>query len=180
MRCYCSICRKVAGGFAINIMGEWDSLQLEGRERPCEYRVLLPDGAAPGKLAPSSNACFFCGECGRHLYPREEAYTSWFYPFAGCVDSALPVCHVLLDSKAGWVAPHARRGDEEHDTVADLGFASELAHYAEYSGGPSTAETYGFARKLFGAAKAAPDGRGRALIVGGGAAVMCSWGLFWL
>ena len=66
------------------------------------------------------------------------------------------------------------------DTVADLGFASELANYAEYSGGPSTAETYGFARKLFGAAKAAPDGRGRALIVGGGAAVMCSWGLFWL
>jgi ATP citrate (pro-S)-lyase len=66
------------------------------------------------------------------------------------------------------------------DTVADLGFASELANYAEYSGGPSTAETYGFARELLGAATAAPDGRGRALIVGGGAAVMCSWGLFWL
>ena len=67
--------------------------------------------------------------------------------------------------------------NEITDTVADLGFASELANYAEYSGGPSTAETYGFARELLGAATAAPDGRGRALIVGGGESVMC-WGFF--
>ena len=120
MRCYCSICRKVSGGggFAINIMGEWDSLQLDGKERLREYRVLLPDEAAPGELAPSSNARFFCGECGCHLYARDEAYPRWFYPFAGCVDSALPapprVCHTMLGSKAGWVAPHVRRGDEEY------------------------------------------------------------------
>ena len=34
MRCYCSICRKTAGGggYAINIMGETKSLQAQGRE----------------------------------------------------------------------------------------------------------------------------------------------------
>ena len=56
------------------------------------------------------------------------------------------------------------------DTVGDLGFAAELGNYAEYSGGPSTQETYLFARTLLDCATANPDGRGRALIVGGGIA----------
>lgn len=56
------------------------------------------------------------------------------------------------------------------DTVGDLGFASELGNYAEYSGGPTTQETYLFARTLLDCATANPDGRGRALIVGGGIA----------
>ncbi len=34
------------------------------------------------------------------------------------------------------------------DTVGDLGFAEELGNYAEYSGAPSTAETYTFAKTL--------------------------------
>ena len=56
------------------------------------------------------------------------------------------------------------------DTVGDLGFAAELGNYAEYSGGPNTNETYLFARTLLDCACANPDGRGRALIVGGGIA----------
>ena len=56
------------------------------------------------------------------------------------------------------------------DTVADLGAAGELGNYAEYSGGPTQAETFSYARHLIAAATAAPDGRGRALIVGGGIA----------
>ncbi|KAL4438042.1 hypothetical protein ABPG77_004263 [Micractinium sp. CCAP 211/92] len=56
------------------------------------------------------------------------------------------------------------------DTVGDLGYAHELGNYAEYSGGPSTAETHAYARTLLDAATANPDGRGRALIVGGGIA----------
>lgn len=56
------------------------------------------------------------------------------------------------------------------DTVGDLGLAQELGNYAEYSGGPNTNETYLFARTLLDCATANPDGRGRALIVGGGIA----------
>lgn len=56
------------------------------------------------------------------------------------------------------------------DTVGDLGYAQELGDYAEYSGGCNTQETYLFARTLLDCATANPDGRGRALIVGGGIA----------
>ena len=56
------------------------------------------------------------------------------------------------------------------DTVADLGAAGELGNYAEYSGGPTEAETFAYARHLIAAATANPDGRGRALIIGGGIA----------
>ncbi|KAK9817084.1 hypothetical protein WJX72_009285 [[Myrmecia] bisecta] len=56
------------------------------------------------------------------------------------------------------------------DTVADLGYAEELGNYAEYSGAPNTAETYQYAKTLLDCATANPDGRPRALLVGGGIA----------
>lgn len=56
------------------------------------------------------------------------------------------------------------------DTVGDLGYATELGNYAEYSGGTNTQETYLFARTLLDCATAHADDRGRALIVGGGIA----------
>lgn len=48
------------------------------------------------------------------------------------------------------------------DTVGDLGYAHELGNYAEYSGGPSTAETHAYARTLLDAATANPGAGGRA------------------
>ena len=58
------------------------------------------------------------------------------------------------------------------DTIADLGFAGELANYGEYSGNPSTAETYEYARELLGLLTATPalPGRSKYLIIGGGIA----------
>ncbi|CAK9222034.1 unnamed protein product [Sphagnum jensenii] len=56
------------------------------------------------------------------------------------------------------------------DTVGDLGFASELGNYAEYSGAPNEEETLQYARALIDCATANPDGRRRALVVGGGIA----------
>ena len=42
MRCYCSICRKTAGGggYAINIMGLADSLTVLGKEHLRVYRLI--------------------------------------------------------------------------------------------------------------------------------------------
>ncbi|CAM6088320.1 unnamed protein product [Calypogeia fissa] len=56
------------------------------------------------------------------------------------------------------------------DTVGDLGYADELGNYAEYSGAPNEEETLQYARALIDVATANPDGRSRALLIGGGIA----------
>lgn len=56
------------------------------------------------------------------------------------------------------------------DTVGDLGYAQELGNYGEYSGAPNTAETYLYAKTVLECVTANPDGRGRALLIGGGIA----------
>lgn len=56
------------------------------------------------------------------------------------------------------------------DTVGDLGYAHELGNYAEYSGAPNEEETLQYARALIDCATVNPDGRKRALVVGGGIA----------
>lgn len=56
------------------------------------------------------------------------------------------------------------------DTVGDLGYASELGNYAEYSGAPNEEEVLQYARVVIDCATAEPDGRRRALVIGGGIA----------
>lgn len=56
------------------------------------------------------------------------------------------------------------------DTVGDLGYAQELGNYGEYSGAPNTVETYQYAKTVLECVTANPDGRGRALLIGGGIA----------
>ncbi|XP_063900423.1 ATP-citrate synthase-like isoform X2 [Zophobas morio] len=58
------------------------------------------------------------------------------------------------------------------DTICDLGFASELANYGEYSGAPSTQQTYQYAKTILSLMCAEPhsSGKGKVLIVGGGIA----------
>jgi len=56
------------------------------------------------------------------------------------------------------------------DTVVDLGFGKELANYGEYSGNPSTDETYEYAKTVLDlmCRQKLPDGK--VLIIGGGIA----------
>ncbi|KAI3467550.1 hypothetical protein Pfo_024213 [Paulownia fortunei] len=56
------------------------------------------------------------------------------------------------------------------DTVGDLGYASELGNYAEYSGAPNEEEVLQYARVVIDCATAEPDGKKRALVIGGGIA----------
>ncbi|CAM0949605.1 unnamed protein product [Alopecurus aequalis] len=56
------------------------------------------------------------------------------------------------------------------DTVGDLGYAAELGNYAEYSGAPKEEEVLQYARVLLDCVTADPDGRKRALLIGGGIA----------
>jgi len=56
------------------------------------------------------------------------------------------------------------------DTVVDLGFGEELANYGEYSGNPTTDETYEYAKTIMDLMTREKDPRGKVLIIGGGIA----------
>eukprot|EP00928_Gymnodinium_smaydae_P012179 TRINITY_DN1442_c0_g1_i1.p1 TRINITY_DN1442_c0_g1~~TRINITY_DN1442_c0_g1_i1.p1 ORF type:complete len:1092 (+),score=205.23 TRINITY_DN1442_c0_g1_i1:71-3346(+) len=56
------------------------------------------------------------------------------------------------------------------DTVADYGYGHELANYGEYSGAPSTEETYMYAKTLLSLMTKYKHPDGKILIIGGGIA----------
>jgi len=58
------------------------------------------------------------------------------------------------------------------DTVVDLGYRDELANYGEYSGNPSTDETYEYAKTILDliTKEKDPKGRSKFLLIGGGIA----------
>jgi hypothetical protein len=116
MRCYCSICRKTAGGggFAINIMGDAKTLQVEGEEHLSIYQALVPDAEVEGKLKPSEARRHFCKRCGSALYLYDPTWPDWVYPFASAIDTPLPkppeMTHIMLEFVAPWVtAPRGPR-----------------------------------------------------------------------
>ena len=56
------------------------------------------------------------------------------------------------------------------DTISDLGFGGELANYGEYSGAPTEAHTYEYAKTILSLMTRTADPRGKILIIGGGIA----------
>lgn len=56
------------------------------------------------------------------------------------------------------------------DTVSDLGYAKELANYGEYSGNPSTDETWDYTRTVLDLMTREKHSKGKILIIGGGIA----------
>ncbi len=108
MRCYCSICRKTngGGGYAINLGGDAATLAVEGEEHISVYQALMPDEA--GGVAPSHCERRFCSRCGSGLWVYTPRWPDLVHPFASAIDSPLPTppssTHIMVDSKAGWVA----------------------------------------------------------------------------
>src|SRR5215470_1754685 len=89
MRCYCSICRKTAGGggYAINIMGEARTLKVKGRNHLSYYRAQLEEG---GKQVHSPARRYFCKHCGSALFIADPRWKKWVYPHASAIDTSLP------------------------------------------------------------------------------------------
>ena len=119
MRCYCSICRKTAGGggYAINIMGEAATLAVEGEENIEVYQVALANGPSPARR-------HFCKRCGSALWVFDPTWPELVHPFASAIDTALPVppehVHVHLDSKAPWVAaPESDHAEYPDESIED-------------------------------------------------------------
>lgn len=74
---------------------------------PCPAQGQPPP--CPLDVQPSTNTRFFCKECGCHLWAQDPSWEQWCYPFAGAIDTELPVpprsVHMMLKDKAPWVVP---------------------------------------------------------------------------
>lgn len=111
MRCYCSICRKMAGGggYAINIMGVFDTLRVSGEENLRKISV-----RKDGQLSRMERA--FCGTCGTALWGWHPDWPDLVHPFASAIDTDLPAppstTHIMLGSAASWVSPEIGETDE--------------------------------------------------------------------
>jgi len=97
MWCYCSICRKTAGGggYAINIMGRKETLKVSGEKSLSAYQATRGGGSR-----------YFCRRCGSALWVWDKRWAEWVYPFASAIDTKLPVPKerqlIFLASKANW------------------------------------------------------------------------------
>ena len=101
MHCYCSICRKTAGGggYAINLGGEAETLSVKGKRSLKVYRARLEDGSE----SPAERR--FCGRCGSALWVWDPRWPALIHPFASAIDSALPApperCHIMVEYAPG-------------------------------------------------------------------------------
>ncbi len=117
LRCYCSICRKVAGsgGYAINLGAYSDTLVIEGEEH---LRVYDAIARSPGEVDGPGRR--FCANCATALWNYDPDYPELVHPFPSCIDSPLPqppaTIHMMLGSKADWVVVQAGPDDECFDT----------------------------------------------------------------
>lgn len=116
MLCYCSICRKTAGGAgcAINVMGEAATLKLEGARHLSVYRAMLSGRGTHAKTRSPARRNF-CRRCGSALWVADPRWPGWIYPFASAIDTRLPAPrerqHIFLGARPAWVPVCARKGD---------------------------------------------------------------------
>ena len=133
--CYCSICRKTAGGggYAINLAGSYSTLQVQGQENVAVYCVKAADSES--KVAKESSARrHFCRNCGSALWVWDSGWPELVHPFASAIDTGLPVpperTHLMIGSKASWVELH--RG--ERDRVFECYPNESIAQWHERLG----------------------------------------------
>ena len=113
--CYCSICRKTAGGggFAINIMGDAETLKVRGRRAIGVYRAKVFDD--DGQCRTSSGQRNFCTKCATALWLFDPEWPELVHPFASAIDTELPAppskVHLMLKFKPKWVKPDFGKGD---------------------------------------------------------------------
>jgi hypothetical protein len=113
--CYCSICRKTAGGggFAINLMSDAKTLKVRGRKSLGIYRARIEDEA--GHCRTSTGQRHFCKKCGSALWMADPEWPELVHPFASAIDTKLPLppskVHLMLKFKPSWVKPDFGRGD---------------------------------------------------------------------
>lgn len=117
--CYCSICRKTAGGggYAINLGGDADTLDVIGEENLAVYQADMP--ADGGGTAPSPAERRFCRHCGSALWVWDPRWPELVHPFASAIDTALPPApertHLMLAYRPQWVPLEPGADDQQFD-----------------------------------------------------------------
>jgi hypothetical protein len=127
--CYCSICRKTAGGggYAINLGGENSRLQVEGEESITVYRAGIRDEDS-GETTESPACRHFCRICGSALWAWDPRWPELIHPFASAIDTDLPVpperTHLMVASKASWVELRQGKNDKVFDGYPEESIAA--------------------------------------------------------
>jgi len=109
--CYCSVCRKTAGGggYAINISGKSETLKVNGNENISIYHAIID-----GVRSPTER--HFCKHCASALWAYDPRWPELVHPFASAIDTELPIpperTHLMLNSKATWVEVEPKSNDK--------------------------------------------------------------------
>lgn len=108
--CYCSICRETTGGggFAINMSGDYATLQVQGKKHISVYQVTIID-PDDGQSRKSTAQRHFCAHCASALWIWDPRWPELVHPYASAIDSPLPVplerTQLKLEVKPDWVEP---------------------------------------------------------------------------
>jgi len=119
--CYCSICRKTAGGggYAINLGGDADTLEIDGRDHVRIYQAKIRDRET-NTVRESPAQRSFCSVCASVLWVWDPRWPELIHPFASAIDTELPMpperTHSMLHAKPSWVV---LRADQQDKTFAD-------------------------------------------------------------
>lgn len=118
--CYCSICRKTAGGggYAINLGALAETMHVDARPGAVGvYRAEIPQD--DGHCETSTGERHFCAKCATALWLFSPEWPELIHPFASAIDSTLPVpperTHLMLRFKPDWVVPDIGEGDLTFD-----------------------------------------------------------------
>lgn len=119
-RCYCSICRKTAGGggYAINLGALTKGLTIndpDGAIGVFRATIRQDDGQCEQSTAERN----YCRRCATALWLFSREWPELIHPFASAIDSELPVppssVHLMLRDKPAWVQADIRDGDASFD-----------------------------------------------------------------
>ena len=121
-RCYCSVCRKTAGGgYAINLGGIAGTLEVEGEPAIAIYRASLHRG---GVCEISSGERNYCTRCASALWLFDPTWPDLIHPFASAIDTELPTpparVHLMLKDKPDWIEVPQSETDDYFDRYPDL------------------------------------------------------------
>jgi len=98
--CYCSICRKTAGGggYVINLGADADTLEVEGEEQLSVYTARAQDRGESERN--------FCKFCGSFLWLFNSIWPELVHPYASAIDTPLPKpperVRLMLNYAAPW------------------------------------------------------------------------------